>query len=101
MSGSDFDDVLAEMWRGFADLARSRVADLEAYSASLAAGDDEPALRDAASAAAHKLAGALGSYGRSGSDEAGRLEVLLRGPGRPDAAEVTSLVTALRAAVEA
>ena len=98
---SDFDDVLAQMWLSFADLARTRVADLEAYSRALSAGTEPAGLRESAGAAAHKLAGALGSYGRRGSDEAGRLEVLLRGQGRPDPVEVASLVACLRAAVEA
>lgn len=101
MSSSDFDEVLAEMWLGFADLARSRVGDLEAYSAALAAGEAADPLRDAATSSAHKLAGALGSYRRPGSEEAGRLEALLRAPGAPPAGEVAALVGALRAAVEA
>ena len=101
VSSSDFDEALAEMWRGFADLARGRVADLEEYSAALAAGQDPDDLRAAATSSAHKLAGALGSYRRPGSEEAGRLESLLRAPGVPDAGEVAVLVTALRTAVEA
>ena len=98
----DLDAVLAQLWAGFADLARSRVTDLEAYADALVAGRDDPALRATAASAAHKLAGALGSYGRSGSDEASRLEVLLRpaaGPPDPDA--VVPLVRVLRAAVDA
>lgn len=101
MSGSDLDQVLAEMWRGFADLARSRVGDLEAYSAALATGRPPDALREAATAAAHKLAGALGSYRRPGSEQAGRLEELLRADATPDSGEVAGLVASLRAAVEA
>lgn len=101
VSRSDLDEAMAELWRGFADLARSRVADLERYSSALAAGQEPDGLRAAATSSAHKLAGALGSYRRAGSAEAGRLETLLRAPGLPDAGEVAVLVTALRAAVEA
>lgn len=98
---SGLDDVLARMWAGFADLARSRVDALEAYARAYAAGDDDPALRAEARSAAHKLAGALGSYGRAGSDEASQLDLLLRDGSRRDPDEVTALVAALRRSVDA
>lgn len=72
------DDVLAQLWAGFAALAASRVDVLEAYSAALTAGRDDPDLRRPAALAAHQLAGVLGSYGRPGSDDASALEVVLR-----------------------
>lgn len=98
MTATDLDAVLAQMWVGFAPLARSRVDVLEAWLAAYDTGDDDPDLRAAAAVAAHKLAGALGSYGRPGSDDASALEVLLRGP--VTAETVRPHVVALRAAVD-
>lgn len=96
---SDLDAMIAQMWATFAPLARSRVEVLEQYAAALADGQDGQALRDEATTAAHKLAGALGTYSRPGSQEAFRLEALLK-DGRPTADEVLPLVHALREAVD-
>jgi HPt (histidine-containing phosphotransfer) domain-containing protein len=96
---ADLDAVLAQMWAGFAPLARSRVEALERWLQAYDAGHDDAELRAAAASAAHKLAGALGSYGRPGSDDASALEVLLRGPVTPD--QVRPLVLALHSAVHA
>lgn len=102
VTAPDLSLVLAQMWATFAPLARTRVEALEAYAGALAAGRDDPELRAPAAAAAHKLAGALGSYARPGSDDAAALELLLRGTGTArDAAVVGARVAALRAAVEA
>ena len=99
MTTTDLDAVLAQMWAGFAPLARSRVEVVELWLATYDAGRDDDDLRAAAASAAHKLAGALGSYGRAGSDDASALEVLLRGPVTP--ADVRAHVLALRCAVGA
>jgi HPt (histidine-containing phosphotransfer) domain-containing protein len=99
MTTAGLDAVLAQLWAGFAPLARSRVEALEAWLHAYDAGHDDPGLRAAAASAAHKLAGALGSYGRSGSDDASALEVLLRGPVGPEQARPH--VLALRRAVDA
>ena len=96
---TDLDAVLAQMWAGFVPLARARVDALEQWLGAYDAGDDDADLRAAAAVAAHKLAGALGSYGRPGSDDASALEVLLRGAVRADQARPH--VEALRRAVEA
>lgn len=102
MTAPDLAQVLAQMWATFAPLARSRVEALEAYAAALAAGCDDAELRAPAAVAAHKLAGALGSYARPGSDDASALELLLRADGHErDAAVVGARVAALRAAVDA
>lgn len=96
------DALVAQMWEAFAPLVRSRLEVLEEYAAALSDGQDPPALRVSAGAAAHKLAGALGSYGRGGSEQASQLDALLRaGAPPPLASEVSCLVSALRAAVEA
>ena len=52
-------------------------------------------------AAAHKLAGALGSYGRGGSEDASALEQLLKRPVPPDARLVAGHLAALRDEVAA
>lgn len=96
---ADLDAVLAQLWAGFVPLARSRVEALERWLAAYDAGHDDVDLRAAAAAAAHKLAGALGSYGRAGSDDASALEVLLRGP--VTAAQARPYVVALRRTVDA
>jgi hypothetical protein len=96
MTSTDLDAVLAQLWAGFAPLARSRVEVVATYAAGLTTGQDDPDLRADAATAAHKLAGALGSYGRDGSDEAAALELLLRGGGVPDARQVTACLDVLR-----
>jgi Hpt domain len=102
MTAPDLSVVLAQMWATFAPLARTRVEALETYAAALAAGRDDPQLRAPAAVAAHKLAGALGSYARPGSDDAAALELLLREDGAErDAAVVGARVAALRVAVGA
>lgn len=99
MTATELDAVLAQMWAGFAPLARSRVEAVERWLRACDAGQDDDDLRAEAAGAAHKLAGALGSYGRPGSDDASALEVLLRGP--VTAAQARPHVLALRCAVEA
>lgn len=98
MRTADLDAVLAQMWAGFAPLARSRVDAVERWLRACESGNDDADLRAAAAVAAHQLAGALGSYGRPGSDDASAIEVLLRGPVHPD--DVRPHVTALRSSVE-
>lgn len=101
MTDTDFAAVLAQMWSAFAPLARSRVEVLETYLAAVGEGEPSPVLRADAAAAAHKLAGALGSYGRPGSPEAADLEALLRADGPVPVDRLTAHVTALRTAVDA
>lgn len=102
MTSTDLAAVLDRMWAGFAPLARSRVEVVAAYAAGLTtSGADDPALRAEAAAAAHKLAGALGSYGRDGSDDAAALELLLQGTALPDADQLAVHLAALRAVTAA
>lgn len=100
MSSSELDAVVAELWAGFVPLALRRVQAVEAYAAALSSGAQDPELRAAAATAAHKLAGALGTYGRPGSEQAARLEGLLaEGAPAPAAAQVQELAAVLRRAV--
>lgn len=100
MTGPRVDPAIAALWVQVVPVARARVETLELYAAACAEGRSDAEMRGAAAAAAHRLAGALGSYGRPGSDEAGRLEALLGGGDAPEAAVVLVLVAALRAAVD-
>jgi HPt (histidine-containing phosphotransfer) domain-containing protein len=100
MSSPDLSDVIAQLWNGFRGVARSRVDLLETYEAALRAGSPDEELSQSAVAAAHKLAGSLGSYGRPGSDAAAALERLLRTQPPPDVEQVAELVRRLRTAVD-
>ena len=97
MTTADMDALLTSMWARFAGVAQERVDVLDRYLAALKAGEDCPALRADAASAAHKLAGALGTYGRGGSDEAARLQDVLQAGG--DRTEVAGLVDVVRRAV--
>jgi HPt (histidine-containing phosphotransfer) domain-containing protein len=87
-------DLLAQMWERFRPLAHERLALLDEATAAAEAGTLTPELRERGASAAHKLAGSLGSFGREGSDEAKRAELLLAGPADP--AALRALVDALR-----
>ncbi len=102
-TGTDVRALVEGLWQRFQPLASRRVAALEAW---VAAADGGPgrvsgdlsatSLRDAAAAAAHDLAGSLGSYGRpegSRLAEACEASVDSPGPGLRD------LVVRLRAEV--
>ena len=97
MSGDVLRAALAGLWAQNVHHALARVEALEAYARLLRTGDDAETRR-AAEWDAHKLAGALGSYGRAGSDVAAQLEQQLRD--EPDPDRVDALVASLRRAVE-
>jgi HPt (histidine-containing phosphotransfer) domain-containing protein len=97
------DAVIAALWRDARPRALARVEVLEAAVAALAGdGIDTPLAADAESEA-HKLAGALGTFGMpAGSTHARTLELRLAGGVAPaDAPELAEAVAALRAIVEA
>lgn len=97
-------DAIAELWEANRPEALRRVELLEDAAAALAAGELDPAERELARSAAHKLRGALGMYGyRRAGELAGELEDVLAAPGDapPDQVpRVASLVLSLRAALE-
>jgi hypothetical protein len=74
---NDVDAFLDEMWRKYSHLAHERVEALEQYVAALRSGQRDDDLRALAQTSAHKLVGALGSYHRPGSEEAGQAEQLI------------------------
>ncbi len=96
----DLTAVIDELWQAFRPAAVDRVDVIETYLARLDTGVDDPVQRAAAASAAHKLAGALGSYLRPGSPEAADLEDLLRGGDPVGPAQLSPLVRVLRTAVD-
>lgn len=89
--------MIAALWERNQPLVRERVALLERAGAGVTSGALSMELRVEAHAAAHKLAGALGMYGRA---EAGliasRMETMLEGDAALDAGELMALAAELR-----
>jgi HPt (histidine-containing phosphotransfer) domain-containing protein len=86
-------DALARLWTKFLPEIEERVAVLKAAAQPLAAGSLGEDQRSAAHAAAHKLAGSLGTFGlHRGTDLARQAELLLA----PDISEDISLDTAVK-----
>jgi HPt (histidine-containing phosphotransfer) domain-containing protein len=95
--------AIAALWGDAQPRALGRVDVLEAAVAALGAGTlEEPAAAEATSEA-HKLAGALGTFGMpSGTTRARAIELrLAEGATAADAGELAGEVAALRAIVEA
>ncbi len=90
-------DAVASLWERFRPLVAARVELLERF----ADGDPDVTVEDAA-ATAHKLAGALGSYGRQAGTRAARdVEQLLDEQDATDArARLLEAVSRLRDAVQ-
>ncbi len=95
--------AMAELWLRFRGTMAERLDVLERAAAALLEGDPAPAVLDEARAAAHKLRGALGTFGRPhGSRLAAEIETLFEA-GPPDGAAVyryAELVLELRQEVE-
>jgi HPt (histidine-containing phosphotransfer) domain-containing protein len=95
------DPALAEIWARNLPRIRDRLRTLELAARSLER--NEPLDRHAATAAAHKLAGSLGSFGLARGSELGReLEGRFEssgGLGSPG--EISHLVAELRRVIEA
>ena len=68
----DLTELLNQMWARFLPDINERVAILETAGQALAAGEITPEQRDAAHAAAHKLAGSLGTFGLARGSELAR-----------------------------
>jgi len=77
-TNSGMAEALERLWIKFLPEIEQRVAVLEAAAQALAAGSLLAGQREAAHAAAHKLAGSLGTFGlQRGTDLARQVEVLL------------------------
>ena len=94
-------DALARLWVKFLPDMEQRVGLVEAAARALAAGVLTDEQRAAGHAAAHKLAGTLGTFGLPrGTDVARQAEGLLDVGAMPDADELTALVVELRGMLE-
>jgi len=87
--------ALDQLWARFLPQIEERVSILESAAAAFSANQLSPAEREAASAAAHKLAGVLGTFGLTrGTDLARELEIVYTGEGvpalSPHIAEITA-----------
>jgi HPt (histidine-containing phosphotransfer) domain-containing protein len=96
--------ALDRLWERFLPEITGRVALIESAAIALRDGIPNSAQQEAAQAAAHKLAGVLGSFGLAqGTDLARKAELLLaerETPGRIEPAELLRLAVGLRALVE-
>jgi HPt (histidine-containing phosphotransfer) domain-containing protein len=107
-SGVSRDAALSQamngLWQRFLPEIAARVAILESAAAAVAARSLSAEQRDAAHAAAHKLAGVLGTFGLArGTELARELELAFgsESPADPDAAEKLAVIAAeLRSTIE-
>jgi HPt (histidine-containing phosphotransfer) domain-containing protein len=96
--------ALDQMWVKFLPQLKERAGVLEQAAAALSSGQLAAADRQAAHAAAHKLAGVLGTFGLDrGTDLARKIEAIYSGEGSLDrslAVQLTAIAAELRAIVE-
>jgi HPt (histidine-containing phosphotransfer) domain-containing protein len=97
-------EALDLMWARFLPEIKQRVAVLEAAAAAFSSGVFAPADQEAAAAAAHKLAGVLGTFGLAqGTALARELETIYSLPSAPQSASgvrLVSIAAQLRVLVE-
>lgn len=93
--------ALDRLWTQFLPEIEQRVETLASACSALAGGELKDDLRDAAHAAAHKLAGVLGTFGLTkGTILAREAEMLFSGDTDPaSAAQLTDIVAQLKALV--
>lgn len=101
---SDLSSALDQLWSRFQSTLLERVSTLESAAAAFADHKLTGEQQEAAFAAAHKLAGVLGTFSlERGSALARELELLyglVRRPDRHMAAHISSLTVELRALIE-
>ncbi len=97
-------EALDRMWIQFLPQIKERIAILDSAAAAFAANRLSIEQHEAANAAAHKLAGVLGSFGLTrGTVLARELEIMYSGEGGPDPAlgqRLNSIAAELRTIVE-
>ena len=97
-------DAIDRLWAQFLPQLRERVAILDSAATAFAADQLPEPQRAAASAAAHNLAGVLGTFGLTrGTVLARELEIMYSQENGPDAAtadKLAKIATELRALVE-
>ena len=94
--------MLAELWNQHRSAIEDRVELLSRACDSLRNGTLDTGTREEAQSAAHKLAGVLGTFGRSeGTDLARKIEILLADPESVDGhqVELENAVSALRQSI--
>jgi HPt (histidine-containing phosphotransfer) domain-containing protein len=95
-------EALARLWTRFLPEIEHRVSIIEAGAKALTAGSLEEPQREAAHAAAHKLAGTLGTFGlHRGTEIAREAELLLQKLPVSDAASLGNYARELRAILDA
>ena len=94
-------DALSRLWTKFLPEIEARVELIEIAAQALAAGSLSDEQREAAHAAAHKLAGTLGTFGlHRGTDLAREAELTLaEAPALSSASALTACVAELRAVI--
>ena len=99
----ELNEALDRLWRQFLPQIGERVAILEDAATALSTGELSDNQRDAAQAAAHKLAGVLGTFGLTkGTILAREAEMLYSGDSDPASAErLTEITAQLRAIIAA
>jgi HPt (histidine-containing phosphotransfer) domain-containing protein len=97
-------EALGQMWARFLPEMKQRVAILESAAAAFASCSLPPRQQQDASAAAHKLAGVLGTFGLTrGTILARELEILYsrdEGPAPADGPSLISIAAELRTLLE-
>jgi HPt (histidine-containing phosphotransfer) domain-containing protein len=92
--------AIASIWLKHRELVFERLRTIEAAVRAHAQGDLDPELRAAAHRDAHKLAGALGTFGlHDGTTHARTIEIAL-GDGSVDVADLELAARGLRTALE-
>jgi HPt (histidine-containing phosphotransfer) domain-containing protein len=95
-------EALARLWTRFLPEIEQRVSIIEAAAKALTAGSLEEPQREAAHAAAHKLAGTLGTFGlHRGTEIAREAELLLQKLPLSDAASLGIYAKELHAILDA
>src|SRR5215472_2805417 len=97
----ELNEALDRLWKQFLPQIEERVATLEAASQALASGVLSDEQRDLAHAAAHKLAGILGTFGLTkGTVLAREAEILYSGDCDPlSASQLNGIATELKAII--
>jgi len=94
-------EALARLWTKFLPEIEQRIAVLEAAAQALAAGSLTSQQRETAHAAAHKLAGSLGTFGlHRGTEISRQAEHVLAEENAGSAANLSSWIVELRLLID-
>jgi HPt (histidine-containing phosphotransfer) domain-containing protein len=100
-AASNLAAALDQLWTRFLPEIQNRVGLLEAAATSCAANQLSAEQRETAHAAAHKLAGSLGTFNLArGTDLAREFELALAGDAAPDPARLSNLAAELRTIID-